>query len=187
MQKFYLKKSLHFLLVVITFLSLLIVGCDKAKETVKDVKKTVENDVDKASDLATETKEKAGEIVKETTGELEKTKDNVVKEAESIVEDKFLVGTWTGKFDSRKAVLVITEQNDNNIVGRITISYRQPINQDIKGTYNPETNKLQMADQLHSRYKGKYSSQLDDNKKTMSGTFTTLVDKKTVSFSLVKK
>jgi hypothetical protein len=163
---------------------LFLISCDKAKETVEDAQGTIEKAADKAGDLAEEAAEKVEEKAEDVLEKVEDTAEKLVDDNQSFIENKFFVGTWTGKLDGRKAVLVITNQEDNTVAGKITISYRQPINQEIKGVYNPETNKLQMDDQLHSRYKGKYEGLVSDDKKTISGTFTTLVDKKTVNFSL---
>ena len=98
-----------------------------------------------------------------------------------------ITGTWSGVFDGRSTVLKITEQTDSSFSGKISISYRQAINQDVKGTFSPTTMSISMADQLHSRYMGKYSGKLSEDNKNFSGTFTMDLDGKKFSFNLNKK
>lgn len=188
-----LKKSIlsnSFKLVLLSFLvstAILLNSCDKAKETMDDAAKKVEETADKAGDLAKDAAEKVGEstetIVDSVAAKLEKAAEKV----EDVITEKPLVGVWQGKLDSRLTILTITSQEGNEISGKITINYRNPINQEVKGALNPETKALTMEDQLHSRFKGKYSGKLSADGKTYSGTFTTLVDKNSVSFNLVKK
>lgn len=95
-----------------------------------------------------------------------------------------LKGKWSGKFDSRSTVLNITNQTDSSFAGKITISYREVINQDVEGTISPSTMKMKMKDLLHSRYRGKYSGTLSEDGNTYSGTFTMDHDGTKFSFSL---
>ena len=170
----FLAKSI---LVFAFSLIFVLIGCEQTKETVEDTTNKV--------------KKNTGELVQKTADKVEEITEKNLKEVndemKSFVEDKFLVGTWTGKFDNRKTTLVITKQEDNKIEGKITINYRQVINQEVKGSYDPEINKLFMEDQLHSRYKGKYEGQLDDDKSTFSGIFTMSLDGKKFNFNLSKK
>jgi len=96
-------------------------------------------------------------------------------------------GTWTGTFDSRSTVLNITEQTDSSFSGKISISYRQAINQDVKGSFSPSTMNMKMKDQLHSRFQGKYSGKLSKDADNYSGTFTMDLDGAKFSFNLNKK
>jgi hypothetical protein len=84
-------------------------------------------------------------------------------------------------------VLNITEQTDSSFSGKISISYRQQINQEVKGSFSPTTMIISMADQLHSRYRGKYNGKLSDDADNFSGTFTMDLDGKKYSFNLNKK
>lgn len=106
---------------------------------------------------------------------------------ETKIEFPNLVGTWTGKFDSRATTLTITEQTDSIFKGKITINYREVINQEVSGKINLETKEITMTDLLHSRYKGKYRGKLTDEDMKFSGTFTSDIDKNNFSFSLTKK
>lgn len=110
---------------------------------------------------------------------------------EPIIEEKVTVpdikGTWTGVFDKRSTVLTITEQTDSSFSGKITINYREVINQEVKGNISPASMKISMKDQLHSRYQGKYKGKLSEDGKTFSGTFTMDLDGKQFSFNLNKK
>ena len=83
--------------------------------------------------------------------------------------------------------MVITDQDGNNFNGKITISYREAINQEIKGIIDPETNQITMTDQLHSRYRGTYEGKLNEDKSSLSGQFTMKLDGKKFNFNLNKK
>ena len=107
--------------------------------------------------------------------------------AEKTVAVPDLKGTWTGTFDKRATTLKITEQTDSSFSGKITINYRQVINQDVKGSFSPATMKLSMKDLLHSRYQGKYNGKLSKDEKNFSGTFTMDLDGSKFSFNLNKK
>lgn len=106
---------------------------------------------------------------------------------EPVVNIPDLVGKWTGKFDSRATVLNITNQTDSTFSGKISISYREAINQDVSGTLSPSKMTISMKDLLHSRYQGKYYGTLSEDGKTFSGTFTMTVDKTKLAFNLSKK
>lgn len=108
-----------------------------------------------------------------------------VKEPVVVIPD--LMGTWTGRFDNRATTLRITEQTDSTFSGKITISYREVINQDVSGTISPSTNGMNMKDMLHSRYRGTYSGSLSEDRTTYSGTFTQDIDKTKFQFSLKKQ
>lgn len=174
-----------FSLIVIS--ALFLISCDKAKDTVEDAKKTVEETTEKAVETTKDAAEKVGETTEKIVDSVKTNVEEAAKKVEKVVEENQLIGVWQGKLDSRLTILSITSQDGNNFSGKITINYRNPINQEVKGTYNPETKALTMADQLHSRYKGKYSGKLSADGKTFSGTFGTLVDKNSVTFNLVKK
>jgi len=97
-----------------------------------------------------------------------------------------LTGKWSGVFDGKNAVLDITEQTDSTFSGKINISYRQAINQDVKGTFSPTTLKMSMTDQLHSRFQGIYSGSLSKDSENFSGTFALNNDGSKYSFNLNK-
>jgi hypothetical protein len=114
------------------------------------------------------------------------------EETEPEVEEEMIIipdvkGKWTGTFDKRSTVLTITEQTDSSFLGKISISYREAINQNVKGTISPATLKISMKDQLHSRYRGKYNGRLSEDGKNFSGTFTMDLDGSKLSFNLNKK
>lgn len=98
-----------------------------------------------------------------------------------------LVGTWNGTFNERTTVLEITEQTDSSFSGKISIDYRQKIEQEVKGTFNPTTMQMTMTDQLHSRFQGSYNGSLSKNENNYSGTFTMENDGTTFAFNLNKK
>lgn len=98
-----------------------------------------------------------------------------------------ITGKWTGTFDKRSTVLEITGQTDSSFTGKISISYREPIHQELNGSFSPTNMNMSMSDQLHSRYQGKYNGVLANSFKTFSGTFTMNVDNSKYSFNLNKK
>jgi len=117
--------------------------------------------------------------------------DTISAIEEPVAEEKIKIpdlrGTWTGKFDKRATTFNITEQNDSSFSGKITINYRQVINQEVKGTFSPTTLKMTMIDQLHSRFEGKYDGKLNKELNNFSGTFTMKLDGSKFSFNLNKK
>lgn len=98
-----------------------------------------------------------------------------------------LVGTWAGTFNERSTVLEITEQSDSSFSGKISIDYRQQIEQEVKGTFSPTTHQMTMEDQLQSRFQGSYKGSLSKNGSNYSGTFTMESDGTTFAFNLTKK
>jgi len=114
-----------------------------------------------------------------------KTEENGDKEkTETVTQD--ITGRWTGIFDGKTAVLDITEQTDSSFSGRINISYREAINQDVKGTFSPSTLKMTMTDQLRSRFQGEYKGSLSNDAENFSGTFALNSDGSKYSFNLNK-
>ncbi len=83
-----------------------------------------------------------------------------------------ITGTWTGKFDSKVTTLKITTQDSTLFKGKITIHYREAVNQEVKGTFSPDKLTLNMSDQIRERYMGKYSANLSTDLKKLTGTFT---------------
>jgi hypothetical protein len=114
-----------------------------------------------------------------------KTDENGDKDKAKLVTQD-ITGKWTGVFDGKNAVLDITEQTDSTFSGRINISYRQAINQEVKGSFSPATLKMTMTDQLHSRFQGEYTGSLSTNAENFSGTFALNLDGSKYSFNLNK-
>lgn len=158
---------------LILFSSTFIVSCDSAKET-------AENVIEKTEEVATETAENVNELAPETV-------ENVSEELNKIADDNKFIGTWSGKFDIRTATMIITKQEGNDFEGKVTINLRTVINQDVKGSFDPETNKVTIKDQLRSKFKGVYSGTLSEDGTTISGNFKTNLDNKNYNFSFSKK
>jgi len=117
-----------------------------------------------------------------------KTDENGNKDNSTIeTETPDITGKWTGAFDGKAAVLDITDQTDSSFSGKINISYRQAINQEVKGTFSPTTLTMSMTDQLQSRFKGEYRGILSKEADNFSGTFTLNNDGSKYSFNLNKK
>lgn len=106
-------------------------------------------------------------------------------ESQIIIPD--ITGRWSGMFDKRSTVLEITGQTDSSFSGKISISYREAIHQEVKGSFSPTTMDMSMTDQLHSRYQGKYNGKLSDDHKNFSGTFIMSLDNSKFSFNLNKQ
>lgn len=102
------------------------------------------------------------------------------------IETPDITGKWTGIFDGKTTVLNITEQTDSTFSGKINISYRQAINQEVKGSFSPSTLKMTMTDQLHSRFQGEYTGKLSTDAENFSGTFALNLDGSKYSFNLNK-
>jgi hypothetical protein len=126
-----------------------------------------------------ETDETGEDVTSETT-----SGDETEVEANTIPD---LKGTWTGTFDGRATTLKISEQTDSSFSGKITINYRQVINQEVKGSFSPSSMEMMMIDQLHSRYMGKYNGKLSEKVDNFSGTFTMKKGESKFSFNLNKK
>jgi hypothetical protein len=152
--------TLFLILTVMTYF-----GCEKKAEGTEESKSEV----------------KTEEETKDTSSGIKKP---IAEETVSIPD---LKGTWIGTFDKRTTTLKIIEQTDSSFSGKITINYRQVINQDVKGSFSPATMKVSMKDQLHSRYQGKYNGKLSKDEKNFSGTFTMDLDGSKFSFNLNKK
>lgn len=179
------RVKISFLILLVT--AFLFTACDQAKETVEEA---ADNVAEKTGEVISDAAEKVGEVAEETADKVGETAEDAANKisdgVEELVESKELVGTWKGKFDGRKTVLVISNQDGNNFEGKVSISYREAINQEVKGSYDSETNKITMVDQLHSRYAGKYDGTLSDDKTTFSGVFTVKADGKKYKFNLSK-
>jgi len=140
-------------------------GCEKKTEKIEQPKEEV----------------KTGEVMPDTSSGIKEP----ITEVKITIPD--IKGTWTGSFDKRATTLTITEQTDSSFSGKISIKYKETINQDVKGTFSPTTKKVSMIDQIHSKYMGKYNGKLSDEGKNLSGTFTMNRDGTTTSFKLNKK
>ena len=164
------SKSLKWILTALVMLTVVVYfGCEKKTDKTESQMDNVE----------TET------IVPDTASNETITEIEPVDEIEIVIPD--LKGTWTGTFDSRSTVLNITEQTDSSFSGKISISYRQAINQDVIGSFSPSTMNMKMKDQLHSRFRGKYNGKLSKDADNYSGTFTMDLDESKFSFNLNKK
>jgi hypothetical protein len=154
----------QFIPVVLLSLSMIFVGCEKKTEETKQTQPEI----------------KSEQTTPETQEEIKKP---VVEEMVSIPDIK---GTWTGVFDGKSTTLQITEQTDSSFSGKISINYKQTLNQDVKGNFSPASLKISMADQLHSKFMGKYNGKLSKDYKNFSGTFTKNRDNSNFSFNLNK-
>jgi len=137
------------------------------------------------------TEQKQDEVKNETTMVDTSSSVNEPKDGEPTAEETVVIpdlkGTWTGTFDKRSTTFTVTEQTDSSFSGKITIKYREVINQDVKGSFSPSTGRMTMTDQLHSRYQGKYDGKLSKDFTNFAGTFIMKLDGSKFSFNLNKK
>ncbi len=168
MSKHISFKRIFIVLVILT--AVVYFGCEKKTDQSEEPKDNSDTEVitsdTTSDDLNTEVKEP-------------------IEETKITIPD--IRGTWTGTFDQRSTVLNITEQTDSSFSGKISISYRQVINQDVKGFLSPATMNMEMKDQLHSRFQGKYNGKLSKDADNYSGTFIMDLDGSKFSFNLNKK
>ena len=157
-----------FITTMMVLATITFIGCEKKAEDSRQTQEEVKSETispDSTSSVATE-----GEPGNENT-----------------IQIPDLKGTWSGTFDKRATTLTISEQTDSSFSGKISIKYRETINQDVKGTFRPATQNVSMVDQIHSKYMGKYNGKLSDDGKNLSGTFTMNRDGIKSSFNLNKK
>lgn len=118
-------------------------------------------------------------------------KDSIAANSTDTTQNKLnanaqdLKGTWSGKMGAFKTTLKITDQTQNDFKGSITVAFRDPLNQQISGKFDPATGKLTMRDILKQRYQGKYNAQISVKDK-LSGTYS-LNDGQKFNFNLSKK
>ncbi|MFO7526756.1 MAG: hypothetical protein R6W68_14985 [Ignavibacteriaceae bacterium] len=158
--------SMQLLIIAIIFSVLAFFGCEKKTETADDAQETT---------------------IESEPAPIEETQEEITEPEEPVVEIPDLKGQWTGIFDKRNTVMEITEQTDSSFSGKLSIKYRETINQEVKGTFSPTTKRVSMTDQIHSKYMGKYSGKLSDDGKNISGTFTSNREGTTSTFNLNKK
>jgi len=168
MKKRTLLMQLFVVLAILT--STIYLGCDKRADKTEESQDGVNT-----KEVTSDTTSNGAETKVEQPGE----------EMKITIPD--ITGKWAGTFDKRAIVLTITAQTDSDFAGKITINYKQVINQEVKGSFSPTTMKVSMTDQLHSRYQGKYKGKLSNEGRNFSGTFTMTVDGKQFSFNLNKQ
>ena len=166
MQKFTLFKSLFISLILLSVISYF--GCEKKAGESKQTEDGVKSENVSAD-----------------------TSSSVPSENEPATDKKIQIpdikGTWTGTFDKRATTFTITEQTDSSFSGKITVNYKQTLNQDVEGNFSPTSLKISMSDLIHSKYMGKYDGKLSEDFKNFSGTFTKNRDGLQTSFNLNKK
>ena len=157
------KFPCHFIAAAACLLFLLLIGCQKEqKETPQTGQKK-----DSASVMKNESKS-----------------DILKKHAEPLPD---ITGTWTGKLQYHNSVLKITEQDSFDFKGNITTNFREVINQQVSGKFDPARKTLTMKDLVRNRYWGTYSAKLTDDLKSFAGTFTGNVDQTKWIFNYKKK
>jgi hypothetical protein len=157
------------LLFAITLLAIVVfIGCEKKTDEMQDEVKSEDALVD-------------------TTSSIGQPDMDEPDDEEELIVIPDVTGIWTGTFDGKLTKLKITEQTDSSFSGSITINYKQPLNQTVKGNFYPSTLKISMIDQLHSKFMGKYNGKMSDDYKTFAGKFTKNRDGSQYSFNLEKK
>jgi len=166
-----MRGSINFTRLLIALLLLTVIvlgGCNEKKSKTEETKDAIKVEVEKDKTAS--------------------PKDITIIEKPIVVPTiPDITGTWAGTFDGRSAKLIITEQSDSSFSGKITINYRQQIKQVVKGSFSPTTLNMFMADQTHSRYRGKYNGTLSNDASGYSGSFIMDVDGSKLSFNFKKK
>jgi len=129
-------------------------------------------------------KKETPQIEEEATVDTTEMIDTTTVEEVTIPD---ITGTWTGKLDAHASTLRITEQDSLSFKGRLSTKFREEINQEVSGKFNPDDRTLTMTDLLHSRYQGTYYAKLNEDLTSMSGTFTMKLDNSNLSFNYTKK
>jgi len=160
-----------FLLIFIMLAIVVFSGCDS---------KTEKQDITK-DDGNTEQVKPDSSLVEDVNPEED---DPDTEMTVTIMEIK---GTYIGTLHNRPTTLKITDQTDSSFSGKITVNYREVMNQDVKGIFSPTTLKFSMSDQIHSRSMGKYKGKISTDGSNLSGTFIPDYDKLQTSFNLIKK
>lgn len=161
------KKSIDRIITAAVFLVIfLIAGCQQEKKQVPQT---------------------SAEQKKDTTAAMQQNQpktDTLKKQAEPLPD---ITGTWTGKLEHHNSVLKITEQDSLNFKGNISTSFRNPIDQQISGKFDPVAKTLTMKDLIRNRYQGTYSAKLSEDLKSFSGTFKPNADNEKWTFNYKKK
>jgi len=167
MSKHISFKRIFIVLVILT--AVVYFGCEKKTDQSEEPKDNSDTEV----------------IISDTTSDDLNTEVKEPNE-ETKITIPDIRGTWTGKFDGKSTTLEITEQTDSSFLGKISINYKQTLNQNVKGNFSPTTLKITMIDQLHSKYMGKYNGKFGENYNSFSGTFTKNRDGSQYTFNLKK-
>ncbi len=155
------SKLLSFIILIVSFV-LLTSGCQK------------------------KTEQPGGETKKDTTHVVSPKVDTTAK-IDTTKKYPDLTGTWTGSFQSHNATLKISDQNGEKFKGSLSIAYREPMQKTISGTIKLENNKVNMRDEVKTRYEASYIADLSKDGKQLSGTAHFKVDGNDVNFTFKKK
>ncbi len=125
----------------------------------------------------------------------EPKKDTVKTEtkADSVAEEPAMKlpeieGTWAGAISQYPVTLTLNEiKNDEEVTGKVVISFRNPVSYSVKGTYQFKTGQMTLTDADGIRSGGTFSGTLSEDGKTFSGTYTEKVSKVSSAFNLTKK
>ena len=99
-----------------------------------------------------------------------------------------LVGNWKGTFDNTPATLEITEANKNEMLATISVNYKKPLTENLKGGLNLETKSFHFNDLNPNNgiLDGRYSGDFTDDFTSFSGTYQNSQTRKQVKFSFKK-
>ncbi|MCK6603720.1 MAG: hypothetical protein L6Q59_02380 [Ignavibacteriaceae bacterium] len=130
-------------------------------------------------------KEKPEEPKKEPV-KTETKADSVAKEPEMKLPA--LEGTWAGGIGQYPVTLTLNAiKNDEEVTGKVVISFRNPVSYSVKGTYAYKTGQMTLTDADGIRSGGSFSGTVSEDGKTFSGTYTETVSKVSSAFNLTKK
>lgn len=158
------RKTLLSVLVLFGFL--FVIGCQKK-----------EAEPEKKTEPVTQQQPAATQPAVDTTKKVE--------EAKPVVPD--MKGTWTGKLDGYRAELKVTEQKDKKFSGTVTVHLTTVVDKTVTGEINLDKMTLSMVDGAAGKLKGKYAGTFSKDGKSVSGSFTYLLNDAKASFNFSKK
>lgn len=140
-------------------------------------------------DQRTDSPDSESEMPEQINGNTDTTemRDTTQLEKETTEKIPDIKGTWSGKLDAHNSTLRITEQDGLNFKGSISTNFRETVNQEVSGEFNPENNTIKMRDIHKTRNMGTYTAKLSEDMKSMTGTFTLTHDKTNFSFNYKKQ
>jgi len=129
------------------------------------------------------------EVPKETVKTPAETTPQPVAEQPKVEEKKApdLKGIYSGTIGGKSMTLKITEQTDSSFEGSVSMNFKDPINQKVKGKINLTTGEITMSDLLKQIYQGFYVGKMNSDFTTIAGTWSIKTGNQKFNFTIKKK
>lgn len=98
-----------------------------------------------------------------------------------------LKGIYSGTIGGKSMTLKITEQTDSSFEGSVSMSFKDPINQKVKGKINLTTGEITMSDLLKQIYQGSYVGKTNSDFTSIAGTWSIKMGNQKFNFNIKKK